>query len=231
MAGLQQCGLPFRRALVDLGRLPPHDDREGFRRRRCHHRPLRSADRHHGTLLRRRGDGGCYVRRDRAITSLPHSAEKCANLSPIARPQVSGSLPRSAHALPSCAEAARRGPRSPQAGKPQPPIEPSKWTPTLPSLSKSDTFRNQMRGGWPDQVSKGRRWSASRLPLFKRSIGLVLCNFVRMETVCALEAPPDAGQSVPQTYLQYVDEGLIVDGVCGLVCREDCRGDGLTETR
>jgi len=45
------------------------------------------------------------------------------------------------------------------------PIEPSKWTPILPSLSKSNTSAAHMRTGCCLQVRNGRRGSASRLQL------------------------------------------------------------------
>ena len=44
------------------------------------------------------------------------------------------------------------------------PIEPSKWTPILPSLSKSNTSAAHVRAGCWLQVKNGRRGSASRLP-------------------------------------------------------------------
>jgi hypothetical protein len=44
------------------------------------------------------------------------------------------------------------------------PIEPSKWTPILPSLSKSKTSVTRIRAKCPGQLKNGRRGSASRLP-------------------------------------------------------------------
>ena len=45
------------------------------------------------------------------------------------------------------------------------PIEPSKWTPILPSLSKSKTSVTRIRAKCPGQLKNGRRGSASRLQL------------------------------------------------------------------
>jgi len=46
------------------------------------------------------------------------------------------------------------------------PIKPSKWTPILPSLSKSNSSATHLREECTDHVSNGRRGSASRLRLF-----------------------------------------------------------------
>jgi len=43
------------------------------------------------------------------------------------------------------------------------PIEPSKWTPILPSLSKAKPSAAYLRQVWPGQINNGRRWSAPRL--------------------------------------------------------------------
>jgi hypothetical protein len=46
-------------------------------------------------------------------------------------------------------------------------VEPSKWTPFLPSLAKSKLSATHMCAEWPDQFSNGRRWSAWRLRWFE----------------------------------------------------------------
>ena len=48
------------------------------------------------------------------------------------------------------------------------PLEPSKWTPILPSLSKSNPSAAHVRGECWLQVKNGRRGAASRLPLSSR---------------------------------------------------------------
>jgi hypothetical protein len=68
------------------------------------------------------------------------------------------------------------------------PFAPSKWTPILPSLSKSNTSAAHLRAECWLQFRNGRRGSASRLRIVDHAQK-------RIEISMGLEAPPDSSGS------------------------------------
>jgi hypothetical protein len=79
------------------------------------------------------------------------------------------------------------------------PLEPSKWTPILLSLSKSNTSAARVRAKWPDQVRNGRRWSALRLHLKTLKPPTFLREYAKFARQCAADG---------QDHVQFLEHSL-----------------------